>query len=230
VVHNTGGTEPLGQTVQALPISALQTRSLIGSLLVEHGHRSNVGVANPHDEPLQVRFSSPNGLNAKVFTVAPHSFVQMNARDAAVSLEADSRVVLVSASKPVYAYGSLIRGGDGDPQFILPVEVRPSSSFVVEPACGTAAARLTLSLESPAPGWIVVLKDGVESDIETPRLMARHGFTPRYVYSAALEGFGSELTPQQVAALRCEATVSFIEQNQWMSVRGTSTMTAASRH
>lgn len=227
IIHNVGGEEPLAQTVNALPLSALQTRSLIGGLLTSGGHRSNVGVANPHDEPVQVAIAPPHGLRPRTITLAPHSNVQMDALTAIDSLSFDSRTILVSASKPVYAYGSVIRGG-GDPQFVLPVEIQPTSSFLVQPACSNAAP-LTLSQESPAPGWIVQYKDGVESDTETPRLVAKHGFTPQYVYSFALEGFGSELTHQQLAAIRCEPTVLRIEQNQWV-MAGTAATTAAAYH
>ena len=214
VVHNVGGDEPLGQTVNALSLESLQTRSLIGGLLFGGGHRSNVGVANPHDEPVQVRIAPPHGLRPRTIMLAPHAYVQMDA------FSADSPTVLVTAAKPVYAYGSVIRGGDGDPQFVLPVEIQATSSFVVAPACSNAAP-LNLS-EAPAPGWIVVYKDGVESDVETPRLIAKYGFTPRFVYSAALAGFGSELSHEQLAAIRCEPTVRYIEQNAWIVV-GTTT-------
>lgn len=209
VVHNVGGDELLGQTVNALPLGSLQTRSLIGGLLFSGGHRSNIGVANPHDEPVQVRFTAPHGLRPRnTITLAPHAYVQMDA------FNEESPTVLVSADKPVYAYGSVIRGGDGDPQFVLPVEIETTSTFVIAPACSNAAP-LNLS-EAPAPGWIVVYKDGVESDVETPRLIAKYGFAPRFVYSAALEGFGSELSHQQLAAIRCEPTVQYIEQNHWI--------------
>jgi hypothetical protein len=221
IIHNVGGAEPLGQTVNALPVASLQTRSLIGGLQTTGGHRSNIGVANPHDEPVTVQISPPHGLRPRIITLAPHGNVQMEA------LTAESSTVLFRADKPVYAYGSVIRGG-GDPQFVLPVEPRPTSSFVIAPACSNAAP-LALAVASPAPGWIVQFKPGVESDTETPRLVAKHGFTPQFVYSAALEGFASELTQQQLAALRCEPTILLIEQNQWASVAGVTTATARAR-
>src|SRR5690242_8065266 len=66
LVHNTGGTEPLGQTVQALSVSSLRERSRVGGLLVGGGHRSNVGVGNPHDEFIDVTLSTPHGNAMKV--------------------------------------------------------------------------------------------------------------------------------------------------------------------
>lgn len=41
------------------------------------------------------------------------------------------------------------------------------------------------------------------AELETARLSAAHGFQPRHVGTAALEGFSGELTPQVVATLRC---------------------------
>jgi hypothetical protein len=222
VVHNTGGDEPLGQTVQALPLAALHAQSLIGGLLVENGHRSNVGVANPHDEPVQVRFSPPHGLQPVTVTVAPHGFVQMDARAAAMSLEGGSRAVLVSATRPVYAYGSVIRGGDGDPQFVLPVETRASSTFAVAPAC-TSPAPLHYAI-APAPGYIVVFHPGQNVEAVTAELAARHGFTPISVFAAIGLGFYAELTPAQLAALRCEPVIDYIEQNAWTSAAGAGTV------
>ena len=128
----------------------------------------------------------------------------------------DASSVLVKASHPVYAFGSVIRGGNGDPQFVPPVEVRETSELMVQPACASPA-RLTFS-SSPAPGWIVVLDFGVDATKRVPELAAKYGFTPRFTYIAALKGFAAELTPQQIAAIRCEPDVDFVEQDGWITV------------
>lgn len=216
VVHNTGGTEPLGQTVQGVPAGALQARSLIGGLLVGGGHRSNVGAANPHGEPVEVSFSAPHGLRPVTVTVPAYGFVQMDASTLR-GLESNTLSVLVSATPPVYAYGSVIRGG-GDPQFVMPVETRATRTFAVEPAC-PSPARVSYAL-APAPGWIVVFDPGQDVAAVTAQLAARHGFTPLSVYAAIGLGFHAELTPQQIAALQCEPVVDYIEQNAWVSVAG----------
>jgi hypothetical protein len=43
----------------------------------------------------------------------------------------------------------------------------------------------------------------------TTLLPARYGYTPMTVYDA-LPAFAAELTPQQLASLRCEGSVLFI--------------------
>lgn len=225
IVHNTGGTEPLGQTVQGVPVGALQARSLIGGLLVGGGHRSNVGAANPHGEPVAVSFSGPNGLRPMMVTVPAYGFVQMDA--STLRGEGNTLSVLVSAARPVYAYGSVIRNRDGDPQFVMPVETRATRTFAVEPAC-PSPARVSYAL-APAPGWIVVFDPGQDVAAVTAQLAARHGFTPLSVYAAIGLGFHAELTPQQIAALRCEPVVDYIEQNAWASLAGAATKADALR-
>jgi hypothetical protein len=221
VVYNTSAAEPLGQTVQGLPVSALRTQSLIGGLLLANGHRSNVGVANPNDEPVTVSLSAPNGGGGRTITVAPRSFVQMDAATAIQFAASDALSILVSASLPVYAYGSVIRNGDGDPQFVPPVETRTSNAFAVAPSC-TSPAQLDFQ-PNPAPGYIVVFDEGLNVEAVTADLAARHHFTPIYVYAAISLGFYAELTPAQLAALRCEPAVQYIEQNAWAFVSGSRT-------
>ncbi|HUR83685.1 MAG TPA: protease inhibitor I9 family protein [Thermoanaerobaculia bacterium] len=211
IVHNTGGTEPLGQTVQALPVSSLRERSRVGGLLAGGGHRSNVGVGNPHDDFVDVTLSTPHGNDMKV-RLGPHSALQIDA----ATLGGDSSSVLIQASRPVYAYGSVIRDGNGDPQFVPPVEVRASSELMLQPACANPAP-ITFA-QDPAPGWIVVLDFSVDATKRVPELMAKYGFTPRFTYTAALKGFAAELTPQQIAALRCEPDMDFVEQDAWATI------------
>lgn len=64
-----------------------------------------------------------------------------------------------------------------------------------------------------APGFIIQYRDGVDAVAETGRLAGKYGFTPSYVYTAALHGFAAVLTAEVLAALRCEATVANVEHN-----------------
>jgi hypothetical protein len=211
LVHNTGGTEPLGQTVQALAVSSLRARSRVGGLLIGGGHRSNVGVGNPHDDFVDVTLTTPHGHDVTL-RLAPHAYTQIDA----ATLDGDPSSVLVKASLPVYAFGSVIRGGNGDPQFVPPVEVRESSELALQPACATPSP-LTFA-SSPAPGWIVMLDNNVDATKRVPELAAKHGFTPRFTYTSALKGFSGELTPQQIAAIRCETDVRYVQQDQWAMI------------
>lgn len=64
-----------------------------------------------------------------------------------------------------------------------------------------------------APSYIVQYRDGIDPIAETTRLARTYGFTPTYVYSAALHGFAASLTPGIVASLQCEASVARIEHD-----------------
>ncbi len=216
IVHNTGGTEHLGQTVQALAVSSLRARSRVGGLLTGGGHRSNVGVGNPHDDFVDVTLSTPHGHDMQV-RLAPHEYVQIDA----ATLGGDASSVLVKASHPVYAFGSVIRGGNGDPQFVPPVEVRQTSELMLQPAC-VSPAPITFAA-NPAPGWIVVLDFSVDATKRVPELAAKYGFTPRFTYTTALKGFAGELTPQQIAGIRCEPDVDYVEQDAWATISARST-------
>lgn len=221
IVVNTGGMEPgreLGQTVPGIPITGLTAQSQIGGLLISAGHRSNIGVANPHDERVSVFVSATDGLGfgRKELRLEPHAVIQLDARDVLAFPSEEATVTArIDASLPVYAYGSVIRHGAGDPQFVLPVATRKSSVFIVPPSCaGPAPLRFAVGA---APGWIVVFHPGHDVEARTAELAARHGFTPLSVYAAIGLGFYAELTPEQRAALQCEPVVQYIEQNAFLS-------------
>jgi hypothetical protein len=207
LVHNTSGAEPLGQTIPALPIASLRGTSVITGLLVTDGHRSNVGVANPHDHEVEVLVEL--GRTDRTLTLAPYAFVQLDASPAAPL----NYPVRVFASHPVYAYGSVIRDGNGDPQFVLPVETRTSDRFIVPPACASPAPLRFAT--APSPGYIVVFHEGLDVEAVTTELAARLKFEPLSVFAATGIGFYAELSPAQLAALQCEPVVKYIEQNSF---------------
>jgi hypothetical protein len=66
----------------------------------------------------------------------------------------------------------------------------------------------------------VVFHDQVDPTAETQRLATRYGFTPRYVYTAALKGFAADLQPPVVAALQCEPSVASMEHNAAAGIAG----------
>jgi hypothetical protein len=83
---------------------------------------------------------------------------------------------------------------------------------VLPPACADPAALLG-TYDVRAPGYIVVFREGVDPEAETARLGAMHDFEPMYVYAAALRGFAALLSPQAVAAIRCESSVHYVEHD-----------------
>jgi hypothetical protein len=93
----------------------------------------------------------------------------------------------------------------------------PEPLSALQPACDDPAPLLGAS-DPRTPGYIVVFHTSVDAELETARLAAAHGFQPRYVWTASLEGFSGGLTREVVAELRCASTVDFIEHNQFSSV------------
>jgi hypothetical protein len=81
---------------------------------------------------------------------------------------------------------------------------------LLAPRC-ISPAPLLGQLDPTAPGYIVVFHDQVDAAAETRRLAANYGFTPAYIYTAALNGFSANLRSPVVAALRCEPSVAFVE-------------------
>jgi hypothetical protein len=80
----------------------------------------------------------------------------------------------------------------------------------IQPACANPVP-LSGKYDPRAPGYIVVYHADVNAAQETTRLAALYAFTPRSVWTSALQGFAADLTPEVVAAVRCEATVDYVE-------------------
>jgi subtilisin family serine protease len=90
-----------------------------------------------------------------------------------------------------------------------PVAARPTSPG--------AAPVLSAAKDGIAGSYIVVLNEGAD-----PRAVAAvAGVSPRYVYSAVLNGFGAELNPGQLHALSHHPNVAYIEQNAHVTASAT---------
>ena len=98
--------------------------------------------------------------------------------------------------------------------------VLPAAALLALAACSdqspTSPATTAAPLLSAAPGqgiagsYIVVLKDGAD-----PRSVAAvAGVSPRYVYTAAVNGFAASLNAGQLNALRQNSAVQLVEQDQ----------------
>jgi len=67
--------------------------------------------------------------------------------------------------------------------------------------------------KSSAPGFIVVYREGTRAAPVTDRLAKKYGFTPRFVYEHALQGFSAELSETALAGVRCEPEVKYVEHD-----------------
>lgn len=88
----------------------------------------------------------------------------------------------------------------------------PESLLALQPSCDQPAP-LYGEPDPNTPGYIVGFRDGVKSEVETPRLAALYDFQPSFTYTTALQGFAAELTPETVAELRCVSTIKSIEHD-----------------
>jgi hypothetical protein len=80
---------------------------------------------------------------------------------------------------------------------------------VLSPPCDSPAP-LTGIWSADAPRYIVVFRDTIDVTTEVDRLAARYDFQPLHVYEHVLGGFSAALTPQALANLRCEPSVSYV--------------------
>lgn len=82
--------------------------------------------------------------------------------------------------------------------------------------------------ESPAPlrlapsdkvpdSYIIVFDESLEGTFSrVAELEQKYSFTADTKWEAALKGFAATLTPEIVAALRCEANVDYIHENSYV--------------
>jgi hypothetical protein len=82
--------------------------------------------------------------------------------------------------------------------------------------CAHVAARenCVSVFESADPtkrGFIVEYKDGIDPVSTTARFANKYSFTPRFVWTLALNGFAADLTPKVLAGIRCEPEVRRIQ-------------------
>jgi hypothetical protein len=114
------------------------------------------------------------------------------ARTAGMTLDVTSNV-------PVYAYGAVVRNASGDPYFVIGVP-KPARPAPITPACETPAP--LHESDDNLPTYIVVFHQNLDA-----KSLA--------IFEAALKAFVAELTPQQIAGLRCEPEVRYIEQDSY---------------
>lgn len=110
--------------------------------------------------------------------------------------------------------GAMVAAAGCSDQARNPVSPRadaPSAAALAPVYMANAGAR------GLAGKYIVVLKKGAN-----PRsVAAAMGVSPRYVYTAAVNGFAAPLTDQQLNALRNNPSVAYIEQDQVMTASAT---------
>lgn len=217
-IYNAGSPQgQYGQTVQALPVHTLSRETYLPGLSGLEGNRTNVGIANPAavESSAFISLYDREGEFRGGFStvIAPRTLYLLN--DVFSHFQGgplDAATIQVTTSNGVYAYASVVRADTGDADFVTGTGVAiDDSGAVVTPACANPAPLQLAHI--PARGWIVLFGAGTDASAVTAQLAAKYDFTPILVFEHAMQAFHAELTPATVAALRCEASVSAIEQN-----------------
>ena len=90
-------------------------------------------------------------------------------------------------------------------------------------ARGPNSVSFSKSMGTPIAGsYIVVFKNDVQDvDGEAKKISSLHGASLKHTYKAALKGMAVELSDAEVASLRAEPSVAYVEQDQTMSISTT---------
>jgi hypothetical protein len=128
-IYNTGGAGgEYGQGVPAVRPERLVSEVYLPGLSGIDGNRTNVGVSNPHDQPVMfwVELIDTSGLSRGAFatSVPPRSFRQFNdifSHFQAGPLNA-AMVRISGVNHTLYAYASIVRNDTGDATFVTPAE------------------------------------------------------------------------------------------------------------
>jgi len=120
------------------------------------------------------------------------------------------RLTTVTFALPLGLLVALATCGGG-PSPTAPAASAPATdpATVIEPSCGDPAP-LEGTYDPRAPGYIVSLEQGTDAQATADDLAARYGFEVQRVFQS-LPGFSAELTPEVVAAIRCEPVVVLVE-------------------
>ncbi|HEV7763741.1 MAG TPA: hypothetical protein VGQ76_01950 [Thermoanaerobaculia bacterium] len=127
-IYNVSSGGEFGQGVPGLPIGQLQLDNYLPGVSGINGNRTNIGVSNPHDVPVQfwIELFETSGLSRGSFSniVQPRSYRQFN--DIFSWFQAgplDAAMVRVQAiNKTVYPYASIVRADTGDATFVTPAQ------------------------------------------------------------------------------------------------------------
>ena len=129
-LYSTAPTPTVGMFVPGLPLSDAHARTVLTSIQnggSGAGFRTNVGVFNPGDVPLEVTFhildSTGTPQGGSVFrSVAARSGVQVSGvfgQAGVPDLETDNAVITADAGGPVFAYAAVIDNATTDPIFVV---------------------------------------------------------------------------------------------------------------
>jgi hypothetical protein len=212
---NAGGE--YGQGIPGVPVDALTTEHVLSGVSAGSAARTNIGVANPWNVPASVILTllgSKGEQLGKLNRLVPaYEVMQLNEVFGAFGVPpAAEASVHVWSQVGVYAYASIVRNDSGDAVFVPGTGVAPAAEKIAPRCAEPAHLSLAKRDQTPAEGFIVMMRPETTLDYITRVLPEEHDFTLLHVYEA-LPGFAAVIAPEQLAALRCDSAVEFIEQN-----------------
>ena len=217
-IVNRGDAGEYGQGVPGVPVDSLATEHVLSGITATAARRTNLGVANPWQVPASVILTlyGPAGQQlGQLHKIVPAlDVLQINDAFTAFGAEAVPEAsVRVTSQVGVYAFASIIRNDSGAAVFVPGTGLGAQPATDITPRCAEPAS-LTRARkgEQPAEGWIVILKPDTDVNYMLNVLPQRFGYDVMGVFDQ-LPGFAAELTAPQLAGLRCEGSVLFIEQN-----------------
>lgn len=128
-VYNTGsGQGEYGQTVPALSTTGLGLVTLLPGLSAMNGNRTNIGIANPSDQPVDLFLSlfDQSGEFRSGFStvIAPRGLLLFNDAFSHFSVGVlENAMIQVSSTRGVYAYASIVRADSGDADFVAGIAI-----------------------------------------------------------------------------------------------------------
>lgn len=91
---------------------------------------------------------------------------------------------------------------------------------LLSPTCKNPAP-LKGKWDPQAPGYIIVYKNGLADPAKaTANIASKHGLTVDHDLASVGMFFTRKMTPQQLAKLRCESQIAFIEYDSSVSISG----------
>lgn len=217
VLNRGAASGEYGQSVPGVPVDSLASEHTLSGILATNGRRTNLGVANPWLVPASITLTLHGAAGqqlGQLHRIVPAlEVLQISDAFAAFGVEPVSEAsVRVSAQVGVYAYASVVRADSGDAVFVPGTGVGVQTENTVAPRCAEPASAKSAGKDQQADGWIVVMQPETSADYIMNVLPGKHHYAIRDVYDV-LPGFAADLTAEQIASLRCEAGVLFLQQN-----------------
>jgi hypothetical protein len=218
IVNRGSAAGEFGQGIPGYPVDSLMREHLLTGLSTGPGERTNIGISNPWEVPVQVTLAviESTGEQRGSFTtvVPPHGVLRYNdIADFATGEPLRDATVRVLAHHGVLAYASVVRNDSGDPTYIAGTGVATGNELLLPTSCpNPAPVALVPPGGTAAPGWIVFLRAGTDTAARTQQLAAKYALTDVRVFEG-IRAFAAVFPAEVLRNVRCESDVTAIEQN-----------------